>query len=83
MQVSDLNPKQRTALDNMSVELITMGVMWGIQEANRLKLMERAQKPDASMISAADIIAESMGDFGTNTADIKPSTFDDFLVTLD
>lgn len=83
MQVRDLNESQREAMNEMALELMAMGVMWAIDTGNQRKMMERGQRPDASTISAFDIIREVMGDFPKETADIKPSTFDDFLITLD
>jgi len=82
MQVRDLTQWQRQHLDEMTRDIMIMGVMWGINAENRNKIVQLGLAPGNGMLTAADLITEAMGDFPASTPEIRPSVFDNFLNTL-
>jgi hypothetical protein len=83
VQLSDLNDYQLAHLNEMTTELMIMGAFWALDAGNREKFLNRARQPDASRISVAEILREILDDFPSSTIRIKPSTFNDFLRTLE
>lgn len=82
MQVSELTIEQRTELNKMTLEIMTMAVMWALDDGNRAKLRNAAQHPNVHTMSAADVIENALGDFHTTVGDVKPSTYWGFLNSL-
>jgi len=82
VRVDTLSVEQRAALYEMTLDLMTQGAMWTLDPDNQELLRERSLRASENT-TVADIFRDLMGDFPHRTADLKPSTFNDFLMTLD
>lgn len=84
VRVDTLSTEQRAALYEMTFDIMCQGAMWALQPENQELMRQRSLSlTPADNVTVADIFRDLMGDFPHRTADIKPSCFNDFLMTLD